>query len=268
MISLALLTASSAFLVWFLARARLGARARATGNAQAATRDRLVAIVARLSLDKGLLGGLAGTAFAGLGFGVAGAIAGCAWKPVQAVRASRARGRALATQMPEVLRALAGGLRAGRSLPQALAAARDDAAEPVRAALGAAVERLSLGAPMEDALEAFARAASCEAARTAAETLRIGRAAGANLPQVIDVMVESLTERDRLARDRRAATSQARMSAAVVASMPLAFFVLLGKNAKAQIAVLVGTPAGWVLLGLGLSLEAAGVWWMRSMVRA
>jgi len=265
---LAGITGTLACALWFVGRARLGVRVRTLAGVRLRTHDRAAALIARVSPGRGLLGALGGMAFGGQVIAAVAAVAGCAWKPLATARDARVRARRLEAQIPETLRALSAGLRAGRSLPQALAGAFDDAVPPVRDALDAALRRSSVGAPLDEALKAFADHAGCASAVAAVETLRIGRAAGANLPSIIDVMVESLAERDRLARDRRAATSQARLSAAVVASMPAAFFLLLGKSARAQVAVLFGTPVGWVLLGLGLALEAGGVFWMRSMVRA
>jgi tight adherence protein B len=97
--------------------------------------------------------------------------------------------------------------------------------------------------------------------------LKIGRAAGANLPLILDVAVESLSEREQIARDRRATSAQAKLSALVVALMPVAFFAIVGSGAHDQVHVLFGDPIGWALLGAGLILEAGGALWMRALLR-
>jgi tight adherence protein B len=168
-------------------------------------------------------------------------------------------------QIPEVLRAISAAMRAGRSMPQALEAAHEEAREPARDALARALARLEVGAPLDDAIEAFARAAGTETARVAAETLKVGRTAGGNIPAVLDVAVASAVERVRIARDRAAATSQARLSALVVGGMPVVFYALIGAGARDRMLELLREPVGWLVVGLGLALEGAGALWMRAV---
>lgn len=190
-----------------------------------------------------------------------------AWDRIAVARAARTRATRMDEQIPDVLRAVSAAVRAGRSLPQALEAAHEEAAEPVAAALGAALARLEVGAPVDDVLETFARTADTDLARVAAETLRVGRAAGGDFPRVLDTAVVASNERLRIARDRRAATSQARMSAAVVGGMPVAFYGLIGSGARDRLLGLLAEPAGWLIVGGGVALELAGVAWMRAMSR-
>jgi tight adherence protein B len=261
--SIALL-ACLALLAAFTRRARLGARARAAAGVHL----RVTGLLARLSPARAVIGALG--AFVAMGqFGlVTGAIGGMAWEPLMRARKARAGSRRLDEQLPEVLRSIGAAVRAGRSLPQALEVARDEAGGSARAALDAAIGAQSAGASFDAALDAFALSAGTPAAREVAATLRIGRAAGSNLPAVLDVAVESMVEAERIARDRRAATSQARLSAVVIGAMPVAFFAMVGSSARAQLRVLTGDPLGWAILGLGLLLEAGGTLWIRSVTKA
>lgn len=251
------------FAVWFVRRARVGARSRAAAGGE----QRPGALRIRAAAARAATGLLAGWFAGGWVLGFVGCVAGAAWLPVRRARTVRAHDARIAAQLPDMLRALAAALRAGRNLPQALEAARDEASEPLRSSLEAAVARIAVGAPLDEALEAIAADAGTADAALAVETLQIGRAAGVNLPAILDVAVESLAERDRIARDRRAASAQAKLSAGVVAAMPLAFFAMVGSGARDQLRVLFGDPIGWVLLGAGLTLEAGGALWMRALLR-
>ena len=258
--------ACGAVVARFVARARVGARVRALAGVRLRLSERAADAVSRVPMTRVAIGALGGDVAGGHATAAAGAVLALAYEPLRRARAARAMARALETQVPDVLRALGTALRAGRSLPQAIGAARDESRPPVRALLDSAVQRLSVGASVDASLEAFARATP--AAAIAVETVRVGRLAGSNLPAILDVAVTSLAERDRLARDRRAATTQARMSAMVVGAMPLAFFVMAGSGARAQLSILLGDPVGWVLLAAGLTMEAGGALWMRALLRA
>lgn len=245
-------------------RARLGARTRALAGVRLSMSGRLLA----LSPARAVVGALAGFVIAG-GVGVVvGVVVAVTSEPIARARQARTASRRMDEQLPEVLRSISAAVRAGRSLPQALEAANEEAASPAREALDAVLGALASGVPFDEALSVFARKAATPAAHEVAATLRIGRAAGANLPMMLDVAVESMGESSRIARDRRAATSQARLSAIVVGSMPVAFFAMVGSSAREQLRVLTHDPIGWALLGAGLGLEFAGAMWMRSMSKA
>jgi tight adherence protein B len=255
------------FLAWFARRARIGARSRAAGGVRLHLFDRLGSVSARAIAARAAFGALLGMFLGGAALAAVGGVAGAVSGPVGRARAARKSEQKLAEQLPDLLRALSAALRAGRSLPQALGAARDEATAPVRTALDTAVKRLEFGASLDESLDAFAARAASPDAALAVETLKIGRAAGANLPAILDVAVESLAERERIARDRRAASAQAKMSGLVVGLMPVAFFAMVGSGARDQVRILFGDPIGWVLLATGLVLEAGGALWMRALLR-
>jgi len=210
------------------------------------------------------LGGFALAGPMGAAAGLAGALA---WPRVRARRRAAARARELATQMPDVMRAIAAAVRAGRNLPQAIEAARDELAEPARGALARAADRFTVGGSLDDALDAFTAAAAIPDAARVADTIGIARESGGDLPRVLDVAIAAMLERARIERDRHAATAQARLSALVVGGMPVAFLLIAGPTARAQLALLVREPIGWVLLGIGGLLEVAGVLWIRRLTR-
>lgn len=230
-------------------------------------RRRLMPARRALPLGRALVGAAAGVVVSGWPGAGVGTVVAVSAEPVLAKRRARRRADLLDDQIPDVARALASALRAGRNMPQALQAAARDAAEPAAMALRAATERLEVGAPLSEALERFGSTAGTASASLLAEALVIGRAAGANLPGVLDGLSASLAERRRIERDRKAATSQARLSALIVAGMPFAFYAMAGSGARAQVAVLLGDPLGWGLLAGGLLLEGAGWFWMRALLK-
>ena len=266
MIALAVAGLCVAFIAWFLRRARVGRRSRDVAGVRSRLARRMT-WSARVGVARSAVGALAGMVLAGPVIAVVGAVAGTVSEPVLRARSARNRDRRLIEQLPDMMRALAAAIRSGRSIPQALDAAREESTAPVRAALDIAAARLSVGATLDEALDAFAAEAATEDAALVVETLKIGRAAGANLPVILDVAVESLVERDRIARDRRATSAQAKMSALVVGLMPLAFFAIVGSGARDQLRVLIGDPVGWALLAGGVVLEAGGALWMRALLR-
>ena len=256
----------AAFIAWFVRRARVGRRSRDVAGVRS-TFAKLVTPSVRIGAARAVVGMLAGMVLGGLALAAVGGVVGAISEPVVRARAGRNRDRRLTEQLPDMMRALAAAIRSGRSIPQALDAAREESMAPLRVALDIANARLSVGTTLDEALGAFAAEAAIEEATQVVETLKIGRAAGTNLPVILDVAVESLAERQRIARDRRAMSAQAKMSALVVGLMPLAFFAIVGSGARDQLRVLLGDPIGWALLAAGVILEAGGALWMRALLR-
>lgn len=214
---------------------------------------------------------LAGAAFAmvwaGSVAGVAGVVVGAVAPEVVLRRRIARRSSRIAAQLPEVLAALAAPVRAGASLPQAFAAAAAESEPPMQRVLERTCRDLDGGVPQDEAIERFAERCGVPEARLAARALRVGRVAGGELARVIDEVAATLQDRDRLARELRAETAQARMSATVVAALPVVFLLLMSAGARDQASLLFGEPIGWVLLGIGGGLEAIGVVWIKRLTR-
>jgi tight adherence protein B len=56
-------------------------------------------------------------------------------------------------------------------------------------------------------------------------------------------------------------------TARVLALLPAVGLLLGSGLGGSPVAWLLGTPLGWLMLALGLGLEAVGLWWVRRLVR-
>jgi tight adherence protein B len=68
--------------------------------------------------------------------------------------------------------------------------------------------------------------------------------------------------------EAHALSAQARLSAVVVGSAPIAYLAWSVLVDPASLHSLVATPVGQVCLAIGLALELVGAWWMRRIIRA
>jgi tight adherence protein B len=211
-----------------------------------------------------LAGGGLATAWVVVGPSAALALAAAASAvPVTA----RLRGRAAERsrrdhQMPSALERLATALRSGASLPQALrevGEALDPPLGPEVAALARAAER---GRSLRDVLDEWSAAHDDPGTRLAATALVIATVVGSAPARAIDGVAATVRERLDLAAERRALAVQARTSALVLSVAPVGFAALLVMGDTAAARFLLGTPAGWACLALGLALDVAGAWWM------
>ncbi len=184
---------------------------------------------------------------------------------VQRHRRSGRRHRA-AEQIADAVSALAAGLRAGLSLPQAFAYARDEAEEPLRGELVVLVDAIATGTPVAEALAEWADAHGSEDARLIAGVLDLHRRSGGDLPIVLDGLASTLRERRAAHREVRALTAQARLSGVILGMLPIGFFAFLLLTSRDEMLDAMGTSLGRASLGIGLALELLAFVWIRHLL--
>jgi tight adherence protein B len=229
---------------------------------------RTPAAFVRLSAGSALAGAMLGLLWAGGPAGIAGSLIGAAAPEAALRRRTARRATRVLEQLPEVLAAIAAPVRAGASLPQAFAAAAAEAEPPLQDALERTCRDLDAGVGVDDAIDRFSARCAVREARLVARALQVGRHAGGELARVLEETAETLRDRERLAREIRAGTAQARVSAIVVAALPVVFLLLMSAGGREQARLLFGEPVGWLLLGIGGALEGAGLLWIRKLTAA
>jgi tight adherence protein B len=217
---------------------------------------------------------LAATLAALVGFRIAGDIgaivaAGAVFiTPALVFRRRRARlSRLTQDQLAEGVSVVASGLRAGRSLRQAFELAAGEVEPPIGPSFDRIGDRVELGDPIDDAIDAWAAEISGADARLAAGVLRLHRRTGGALAATLEELSSTLRARRSAARELRSLTAQARLSANILGLLPLGFFVFLAVVARDDMVAAITTPAGSLAILLGLVLQAAAYVWIRRLLR-
>jgi tight adherence protein B len=173
--------------------------------------------------------------------------------------ADRRRLARVEAQLPGVAQQLAAALAAGLSLRQALTRAACDAPEPVRGELAATVAELEMGTRLEAALEGLATRLPVHDLGIMVTAILVQRRTGGNLARALATLSGRLEERAELARELRGATAQARMTAWLVAVLPVGGGVVTEASAPGTLARTLGQGPGPVILVAAGLLYAAGV---------
>lgn len=180
-------------------------------------------------------------------------LAGAAvWAVVHAVR--RRRKRVTADDEATYFRALSAELKAGASLRGALGEAVD---RVPALSLDRAVRFAAAGAPMSEIADAV-QVQFPENGRLAGAAFRLSDWSGARVADTFAGLADRASVSAELARERRAATVQARMSAIVIGIAPVAFAALLLATGRGA-GLLDHGVIGLVVLGTGLALEVLGL---------
>jgi tight adherence protein B len=226
--------------------------------------DAFVAIVAALAACAGALGlAAARTPLAGL----VGAVAVAAGA-VSLVRSADRRHLArVERQLPGVAQQLAAAIHAGLSLRQALARSARDASEPIRAELERAVAELALGGRLEGVLEGLAARLPAHDLRIMVTAILVQRRTGGNLARALADLSGRMEERAQLERELRGSTAQARMTAWLVAALPVAGGAMAELAAPGTLVGILGSGPGPALLVASTTLYAVGLLWIRRIGR-
>lgn len=178
-------------------------------------------------------------------------------------RAARARTR----QLPLALDAIATGLRGGASLRTSLAEAGRGIGGPLGSELNGIAARASAGLSLAGALSEWAEESDDPSTRLAGAALAVAAELGGPGAATIDAAAASLRDRTAADDEISALSVQARLSALVLTVAPIGFAFVLTSLDPASARFLLRTPVGWLCVGGGLALDAAGAAWMARLVR-
>lgn len=180
--------------------------------------------------------------------------------------AARTRKR-FETQLPDTLNLLATSLRAGYSLLQAVEAVGEEAPEPTRREFGRAMAEIRLGRPINDALSDIAERMDSQDFEWTVMAIGIQREVGGNLAEVLQTTSETMVQRNRLRREMKALTAEGRISAIVLAALPLFLFLVIMVINPDYMQPLLENTIGLVVMGAGLVFIGIGIYWMSRIVR-
>lgn len=168
-------------------------------------------------------------------------------------------------QLPDTLTLISTSLRAGYSLLQAVEAVASEAPEPTAREFGRAIAESRLGRPVVQSLEGIADRMRSPDFEWAVMAIEIQREVGGNLAEVLQIVAETMLQRNRLRREVKALTAEGRISALVLGLMPIALFGFLFTTNRGYLEPLLQSTAGLVGLGIGVGLMIMGALWLRNI---
>jgi tight adherence protein B len=176
-------------------------------------------------------------------------------------RAMNRRLNALHGQLPDVLSILASSLRAGHSFLQALDTVAKEVGDPGGPEFGRVVAEIRLGRPFEEAMNALAERVGTEEFKWAILAINVQREVGGNLAEILDVLSDTVREREAIRRQVRVLSAEGRLSAKILIAMPFLIALYLTWVNPDYMRLLWTTVLGWVMLGIGAILMVIGAIW-------
>jgi tight adherence protein B len=175
--------------------------------------------------------------------------------------------KAFNSQLAGCLQLMAGSLKAGLSLAQALDTVVREGQEPLAGEFRRALVETRLGVPIEDALESIGTRMESDDFTWTVMAIRIQREVGGNLAELLLNVAGTLRERDYLRRQVKALSAEGRFSAYILLAMPPAVLVYMMVVNPTYLSPLIHTPMGYVLLGGMVLMMALGGLTMKKMIK-
>ena len=189
-------------------------------------------------------------------FLLGGLVAAAIWIFV-AWRAYRRR-NAFTEQLGDCLTTVANALRAGYSFPQAVEVVAKEMEPPISDEFAQVSREVSMGVPLEAALEAMGRRVGSADLDLMITSVLIQREVGGNLAQILDNIGDTIQERIRMKREIFALTAQGRLSAWVLIVLPFVMALFMYIFKPEYIMVLIDDPLGRMAMFVSLFLEVIG----------
>jgi tight adherence protein B len=168
-------------------------------------------------------------------------------------------------QLDETLQMISGSLRAGYSLPQALATIGQEGAAPTSLEFARVTNEVRVGRPMMDALNDVCDRMRNEDFFWVTQAIGINREVGGNLADVLEGVSKTIRQRAELRGQVKSLAADGQLSGIILMALPFVVALFLAISAPKYIGQLA-SPIGYILIGVGLVMMTIGGLWMRKLI--
>ncbi|WP_322801801.1 type II secretion system F family protein [Thermoflexus sp.] len=202
------------------------------------------------------------------GFALLGALAGGALPFLFLHHRRDVRRRRLELQLADALFLIAGVLRAGGSMVRAIEEIAVKLPSPIADEFRRVLIEVRLGFSITEALEHMRERVPSEDLSLAITAIQIHQQVGGNLSEFLERVASRIRERVHLQNEIRVMTASYRLSAQILAVLPLfLWLVLFPLNRRYMMRFFTSGLPGYAMLGLILLLVLLGLLVIRRMMR-
>lgn len=170
------------------------------------------------------------------------------------------RRKKVISQLPGFLDVLAGQVKAGHSLQEALSDTIPLLPREIRKEISWVFRLTRLGTPLAESFLLWEERMPCDEVALVVRPLRVALPAGGN---IVDLLIRSrdiLQARNRMREKMQSMTAQARLQAGVLTLLPPVFAVILSRIEPDFLPLILGTPQGKAVIAVSALLQFLG--WM------
>jgi tight adherence protein B len=163
---------------------------------------------------------------------------------------------AFINQLEPSMRLIAGGLRVGLGLRQALAIVIDELSDPARYEFRRVIGQTNIGVSIYDAIDDLAARMPSHESMMIARVFRVQSETGGDLARILDQLADTIKARRQVQRKTASLTAEGRMSAWVLMAIPVGLGVFIAATQPHMAYALFYTWIGHFVLAIVFGLEA------------
>ncbi|MGQ0502708.1 MAG: type II secretion system F family protein [Panacagrimonas sp.] len=173
-------------------------------------------------------------------------------------RAARRRAR-IGEQLPGFLEAAMRVLQAGNTMEESISAAAQESVDPLRPLFLSVGRKVRLGAPLDQVLVEMADIHNIRNLKVIALAASINRKYGGSLRNMFRSLIGAIRARESAAREMRALTAETRISAIVLAVIPIGLSIYIYLRNRLYYVDMWESPNGRFALIMAVVLQVTGV---------
>jgi tight adherence protein B len=179
----------------------------------------------------------------------------------------RRRLEAFVSQLEVALHLMAGGIRVGLSMRQALASVVDELPNPASYEFRRVIGQTTIGVSMLDAMDDLARRMPNNETLMVARVFRVQSQTGGDLAKILDQLADTIKGRRQVYRKIGTLTAEGKMSAWVLMLIPVGLGLFIVTTQGNMGHALLYTPIGHMVMLIIAGLETAAYFWLASLLR-
>ncbi len=188
--------------------------------------------------------------------------------PILNLRHARARRMArFEEQLPDAIDIMTRALKAGHPFNSTLKLVAEDMEDPVAHEFGLTFNEISYGNDVRRALLGLLNRVPSVTVMALVTSILVQKETGGNLAEVLEQISSVVRGRFRFHRKVKTLTAEGRMSAWVLATVPLFLFATIWVTTPDYLPILVEDPRGHKMIIYGVISGLIGIAWIRRIIR-
>jgi tight adherence protein B len=197
----------------------------------------------------------------------AGALAGVTAAVALLGALAARRQRMFEHRLPDALMLIATSVRSGYGISRAVQAVRDEMDPPISVEFGKILDDTTVGVPIGDAFSRLLERVPLPDLSIAVTAILIQLDVGGNLAEVLEIVANTVRERQRLRSEMDTLTAEGRLSGLILLLLPVMMAVILMVLNPTYMSALFQTSLGHLLLVCGVALQIMGGLVIKRMLR-
>ena len=167
---------------------------------------------------------------------------------------------------PDAVDIIVRGIKSGLPLLNSLKMITTESPEPVKSEIRAIVETQAIGMPLGDACAKLYDSIPVPEANFFGIVISIQQRSGGNLAEALGNLSKVLRDRKKMQAKIKAMSQEAKASAAIIGSLPIAVMILVYISSPKYISLLFTEPLGHLMLTGSALWMATGILVMKKMI--